>query len=74
MLSTLRLSVLQQRCCSNPLDASAHTGQMTLDEPVFLGGGSRPNVRFRKLCQLAEIPSKTDPESGAQEPWGLKDL
>jgi len=53
---------------------SLRTGDMMPDDPVFQGGGSRPNVRFRELCQLAEIPSKTDPESGAQEPWVLKDL
>ena len=29
------------------------------DEPVFLGGSSRPSKRFRELCQLADIPPKT---------------
>lgn len=53
---------------------SLRTEHIRPDAPVFLGGGSRPNVRFRELCQLAEIPSKMDPESGAQKPWVLKDL
>ena len=53
---------------------SLRTEHMMPDDPVFPGGGSRPNVRFRELCQLAEIPSKRDPASGAQEPWVLKDL
>ena len=44
------------------------------DAPVFLGGGSRPNVRFRMLCKLAGIDSKTDVENGEQIPWVLKDL
>ena len=25
------------------------------NEPVFLGGGSRPNSRFQLLCELADI-------------------
>ncbi len=44
------------------------------DDPVFLGSTSRPNVRFRKLCALAEISAKTDVDSGEQQPWVLKDL
>jgi hypothetical protein len=42
--------------------------------PVFLGSGSRPNVRFRELCSLAGIGAKTDPETAEQRPWVLKDL
>ena len=44
------------------------------DEPVFLGGSSRPSKRFRELCQLADIPPKMDVETGEQKPWVLKDL
>ena len=44
------------------------------DDPVFLGGGSRPNSRFRELCHLAGIEPKKDVETGAQRPWLLKDL
>lgn len=44
------------------------------DAPVFLGGGSRPNARFAQLCKLAAIQPKKNIESGATEPWELKDL
>ena len=44
------------------------------DSPVFLGGGSRPNVRFRELCNLAGIKPKYNIETGREEPWVLKDL
>ena len=44
------------------------------NEPVFLGGGSRPNVRFQKLCEIAEIKPKTDVETGEEKLWLLKDL
>jgi len=44
------------------------------DDPVFFGGGSRPNRRFRKLCNLADIKPKTNVESGEERPWLLKDL
>jgi hypothetical protein len=44
------------------------------DEPVFLGGGSRPNARFRELCELAGIKAKTNVETGEDEAWVLKDL
>lgn len=44
------------------------------DAPVLLGGGTRPNRRFRKLCRLAGIEPKTDVETGEQKPWLLKDL
>ena len=53
---------------------SLRTENTLPDAPVFLGGGSRPNVRFRELCDLAEIAAKTDSESGEQKPWVLKDL
>ena len=42
--------------------------------PVFLGGGSRPNVRFRDLCDLAGIAEKTDVDTAERRPWVLKDL
>ena len=44
------------------------------DEPIFLGGGSRPNARFGELCTLAGIKPKTNIESGEDESWELKDL
>ncbi len=45
-----------------------------LDAPVFFGGGTRPNNRFRNLCRLAGIEPKTSVDSGEQRPWVLKDL
>jgi hypothetical protein len=44
------------------------------DDPVFFGGGSRPNLRFRQLCEVAGIQAKTNVETGEEEPWLLKDL
>lgn len=44
------------------------------NDPVFLGGGSRPNERFRRLCGLAGIRPKVDVETGEEAPWLLKDL
>ena len=41
---------------------------------MFLGGGTRPNNRFRELCSLAEIATKQDVETGDERPWVLKDL
>lgn len=44
------------------------------DDPVFCGGGSRPNLRFRQICEVAGIPATTNVETGEVEPWLLKDL
>jgi hypothetical protein len=44
------------------------------DGPVFLGGETRPNRRFRQLCDLAGIKPKLDTETGKATPWLLKDL
>lgn len=44
------------------------------DEPVLWGGGSRPNVRFQELCNLAGIKAKKNAETGRDEAWLLKDL
>jgi len=44
------------------------------DAPVFLGGGARPNARFRELCILAGIKNRKNIETGADEAWELKDL
>lgn len=44
------------------------------DEPVFVGGGSRPNTRFQALCELAGIKRKKDVQTGEERPWLLKDL
>lgn len=53
---------------------SLRTGNNLPNDPVFLGSGSRPNVRFRELCELAKIAAKTDGNTGEQMPWVLKDL
>lgn len=44
------------------------------DEPVFCGGSARPNARFQELCELAGIKPRTNIDTGANEPWELKDL
>jgi integrase len=44
------------------------------DEPVFLGGGARPNARFQDLCELAGIEPRANVGTGRPEPWELKDL
>jgi integrase len=44
------------------------------DDPVFLGGGARPNARFQELCTLAGIGLRANVETGKEEPWELKDL
>lgn len=44
------------------------------DAQLVLGGGARPNARFKELCKLAGIQSKTNLESGDESPWLLKDL
>ncbi len=44
------------------------------NDPVFLGGGCRPNATFVTLCQLAGIRPKLDIETGQQVPWHVKDL
>jgi hypothetical protein len=45
-----------------------------LDVPALFGRGTRPNNRFRALCNLAGIQPKTSIETGEQCPWVLKDL
>jgi hypothetical protein len=44
------------------------------DAPIFLGGGTRPNSRFRQLCELAGVSPKHDNESGDERLWVLNDL
>jgi len=44
------------------------------NDAVFGGGGSRPNHRFRQLCDLADIKPKMDIETEEPKPWVLKDL
>ena len=44
------------------------------NEPVFLGGGARPKVRFLDLCVRAGIKPMTNVETGADETWERKDL
>ena len=38
------------------------------DDPVFLGGGARPNARFQALCGLAGIKPRLDIETGGRNP------
>lgn len=45
-----------------------------LNAPVFGGGGSRPNNRFRQLCDLAGVCPKRSIDTGEERPWVLKDL
>ena len=44
------------------------------DSQVFLGGSTRPNNRFRALCDTVGIQPKTRPDTGETRPWVLKDL
>ena len=44
------------------------------NDPVIIGGGMRPNNRFRMLCNFAGIPSKVSAETGEERPWVLRDL
>ena len=64
-----------------PMNRTVHTHIKSImpttpdpDAPVFLGGGSRPNNRFRALCDLACIKPKTDVETGEVQTWVFKDL
>lgn len=64
-----------------PMNQAVHTHLRSLmpstpapDSPVFLGGSSRPNARFQRLCKLATISAKRDLETGAESEWMLKDL
>jgi hypothetical protein len=43
-------------------------------EPVFLGGSTRPNVRFQELCGIAGIAPRTNVETGKEESCVLKEL
>lgn len=44
------------------------------NEPVFHGGGSRPNIRFHELCDLAGVKPRAIVDTGMGEPWLLNDL
>ena len=64
-----------------PMNRTVHTHIKSImpdnphsDDPVFLGGGTRPNIRSRELCHLAGIEPKTSVEIGENNPWVLKDL
>lgn len=51
------------------------TKDLDPDSKIFAGsGGGRPCRLFQTLVELAGIKPKTDPISGAAEPWTLKDL
>jgi hypothetical protein len=60
--------------CACPSQEHPAGEPQTPDEPVFLGGGARPNARFQELCTLAGIRPRSNVETGAEEPWELKDL
>ena len=45
-----------------------HARESAPDDPVFLGGGMRPDHRFRQLCDLAGIKPKLDAETGKARP------
>lgn len=47
---------------------------LRVGDPVFLGGGARPNARFQDLCALVGICPKANIETGVDELWELKDL
>jgi hypothetical protein len=55
-------------------DGAGHQANASPSEPVFLGGGARPNARFQELCRLAGIKPKTNVETGQDDLWELKDL
>ncbi len=64
-----------------PMNRTVHTHIKNImpdnpdpDAPVFLGGGTRPNNRFRTLCGLAGIEAKTSVETEEKQPWVLRDL
>ena len=44
------------------------------EAPVFFSGSYRPNARFQKLCELAELKPRINIETGKPEAWQLKDL
>ena len=73
--------VKTQKTFCRPMNRTTHLhiksimpGSPKLDYPVFLGGGTRPNNRFRTLCGLAGIGPKVCADTGAERPWVLKDL
>jgi integrase len=64
-----------------PMNRVVHAHIMSLmpenpvpDDPVFLGGGARPNARFQELCANAGISFKKNIETSEDERWELKDL
>ena len=59
-----------------PMNRTVHAHMKSLmpdkpdpDSPVSLGGGARPNTRFRTLCDPAEIGPKTNLATGEMTPW-----
>jgi hypothetical protein len=64
-----------------PMNRAVHAHIKSISPPgpapgaaVFLGGGARPNARFRELCELAGVRPRSNAETGTDEPWELKDL
>ena len=73
--------VKTQKSFCRPMNRAVHSHIKSImpdspqpDDPIFLGESARPNARFKTLCQLAGIKPKTNTETGADEPWELKDL
>ena len=52
---------------------SLQYGDCNPDAPVFEGGSSRPNLRFKQLCTLAGVQPRLNIESGKEETWQIKD-
>jgi len=64
-----------------PMNRAVHTHLKSMqvdaahpDDPVVLGGSSRPNRRFQKLCAFAGIRPKSNIETNREAGWLLKDL
>lgn len=53
---------------------SIHPTDPQPNAQILIGGGARPNNRFQELCRLAGLQPKKNVETGAAEPWLLKDL
>jgi hypothetical protein len=62
----------------NPVVHAHRKGLMPADprpgDPVFLGGGARPNARFQRLSELAGVKPRVNVETGRDEAWELKEL
>ena len=64
-----------------PMNRTVHAHIKSLKQANFdpdfqlvLGGGCRPNARFKNLCNLAGLSPKKCLENEVEKPWLLKDL